>query len=59
MVILGLVAGIIVYLVASIYLFEYLEEIAEEWEIDLSILLPTFFFADIATAIYLLDYFLG
>ena len=57
--VLGLVAGIIVYLIASIYLFEYLEEIAEEWNIDLSIWLPTFFFLDIVTAIYLLDYFLG
>ena len=59
MVVLGLIAGIIIYLVANIYVFEQLEEIAEAWDIDLSILLPTFFFLGIVTAIYLLDYFLG
>ena len=59
MVILGLIVGIVVYLVGTIYVMEELEDVAKAWGINLSILIPTFFFADVALAIYALNYFLG
>ena len=59
MVILGLIVGIVVYLVGIIYAIGKLEYVAKVWNIDLSILIPTFFFADVALAIYALKYFLG
>jgi len=59
MVILGLIVGIIVYLMGTIYAIEKLEDVAKAWNIDLSILIPTFLFVDVALAIYSLNYFLG
>jgi|13_taG_2_1085334.scaffolds.fasta_scaffold330007_1 uncharacterized membrane protein YiaA len=59
MVALGFVVGIVVYLVGTFYAIEKLEDIAELFNVDLNILIPTFIFGDVALAIYLLKYFFG
>ena len=56
---IGLIVGIVVYLVGTIYVMEKLEDVGKAWGINLSILIPTFFFVDVAFDIYLLKYFFG